>query len=177
MTSPIAEGATFRVDGGKYAGESGVVIGATVRPSVVSLLSFAPTHATLQRACFISKTLQGNISKRLTVRLHCHTVPALLLQPRRVKVNLGKHGVKYLQPESIRVLPPLAFADNEEVDVPAVKATTPAKAASVVSGASGAKSAAVSSVLPTADRSGLIFLLAVALLWVLPKTGLTSFPR
>ena len=109
------------------------------------------------------------------MRPHCHTIPALLLQPRRVKVNLGKHGVKYLQPESIRVLPPLAFADNEEVE--AVKATTPAKAASVVSGTSGAKSAVVSSVLPTADRSGLIFLLAVALLWVLPKTGLTSFPR
>ena len=52
MASPIREGASFKVDGGKYAGESGVVIGATVRIS--PRLDITPWKAAYVCCRFIS---------------------------------------------------------------------------------------------------------------------------
>lgn len=184
MASPIREGASFKVDGGKYAGESGVVIGATVRISP----HLDPWSRSVSLFCLLEGNEKQPSERKILVvspPMADHNIIAsivwnALLQPRRVKVNLGRHGIKYLQPDSIRVLPVLEFADREEspTATSATATTSIPKPSTAATEVGASDKSRLPSALPIADRSGVIFFLAVAVLSVAPMTGIVpGFPR
>jgi hypothetical protein len=108
--------------------------------------------------------------------MHARMHSFAYLQPRRVKIDLKRHGVKYLAPDAIRVVP--SDDDKGTLSTSSVSSLTtgpsPANAqpGKDAMSSTNVRSSASPQVYSAADFSALIFLFAVTVLSAVPLIGL-----